>query len=99
MKSWLEIQSSLAKMTLAKRKQIFKHFVVEHMNWKNHTIHALSRVVVFLDRQVDVCGEEGLKKQALNRSVRHYRYFVTKHKYCKKDKHENKKQSHSLDTR
>jgi len=96
MNSWFEIQSSLAKMTLTKRKQIFKHFVTDHPNWKTHTMHSLSRVVVFLERQVDVCGEEGLKKQALNRSVRHYRYFVTKFKYCRKTKHESK---NSLDTR
>ena len=96
MNNWFEIQSSLAKMTRTKRKQIFKHFVTDHPNWKKRTMYALSRVAVYLDRQVDVCGEEGLKKQALNRSVRHYRYFVTKYKYCKKDKHENK---YSLDTR
>lgn len=52
-------------------------------------MRALSRVVVYLDRQVDVCEEEGLKKQALNRSVRHYRFFITKHKYCKKVNHEH----------
>jgi hypothetical protein len=96
MNNWFEIQSSLAKMTLTKRKQIFKHFVTVHPNWKSHTVKALSQVVVYLDRQVDVCNELELKKQALNRSVRHYRYFVTKFKYCKKDKHENK---HTMDTR
>jgi len=88
MNTWFDIQSSLSKMTLKRRKLIFSRFVKDNPNWKSRTIKALGRVVVHLERQVDVCGEFDLRKQALNRSVRHYRYYVTKHNYCKKAKHE-----------
>ena len=80
MTRWGEIENKLKAMTLRSRKQLFKEFKSVHVNWHQPTFDALGEVVVHLRRQVDVCEEYKIPKQLLNRSVRHYRYYVLRQK-------------------
>lgn len=80
MNNWKAIHSKLKVMPLKARKEIFKAFKIAYPNWKKPTFAALERVVVRLERQTDVCIEYNIKKQALNRSVKYYRYYITEYK-------------------
>jgi len=77
---WQEVHDSLKALKLYERKALFREFKDLHPNWSPTTFDALSAVVVRLWRQVDVCKTYNVRKQALNRSVRHYRFFIARRK-------------------
>ena len=77
------IQKHLSAIPLRSRKEIFKEFRIAHSNWRAPTLAVLERIVVRMERQVDVCEEQNVRKQALNRSVRYYKLFLLKRKYIK----------------
>ena len=83
MKRWKAIHEYLLAIPLRSRKEIFKEFKIAHSNWKEPTFAVLERIVVRMERQVDVCLEQNVRKQALNRSVRYYKLFLLKRKYLK----------------
>jgi len=83
MKHWNAIQKHLSAISLKSRKEIFKEFRIAHSNWRAPTLAVLERIVVRMERQVDVCEEQNVRKQALNRSVRYYKLFLLKRKYLK----------------
>ena len=83
MKHWNAIQKHLSAIPLKSRKEIFKEFRIAHSNWKEPTFVGLERIVVRMERQVDVCLKQNVRKQALNRSVRYYKLFLLKRKYLK----------------
>jgi hypothetical protein len=53
-------------------------FVDENDRWSKHTLEVLSKVVVYLLSQVEVVEIYDIHKQALNRSVKHYKEFLYK---------------------
>ena len=76
MNHWKETYKQLKELTLKERKFLFKEFVSYNPIWHSETIKMLSLVVVYLHRQVDVCEEYKVKKQALNRAVRYYKLYL-----------------------
>jgi len=82
MKRWKTIYEDLQLLKVKERKFLFQQFKDSHANWSESTLFALSNVVVKMERQVDVCKNYNIRKQALNRSVRHYRNFIVKIKYA-----------------
>lgn len=97
MKTWAAMLTDLARITKSDRKAIFKDFKAAYPNWRMQTFAALELVVVELEKQVNVCILYQLKKQALNRSVRHYKFFLSKHKTFKQLTRKNHEHKNSLD--
>lgn len=83
MMHWSAVQEYLLAIPLKSRKEIFKEFRIAHPNWRAPTLAVLERIVVRLERQVDVCTEQNVRKQTLNRSVRYYKLFLLKSNYLK----------------
>lgn len=95
MKTWIAILTDLARITKKDRKVIFNDFKIAYPNWRPKTFASLELVVVELEKQVNVCILYEIKKQALNRSVRHYKNYLTKSKLFKqltRKNHEHKNQ-------
>ena len=97
MKHWNAIQKHLSAIPLKSRKEVFKEFRIAHSNWRAPTLAVLERIVVRMERQVNVCLEQNLRKQALNRSVRHYKFFLSKHKTFKQLIRKNHERKNSMD--
>jgi len=79
MKRWHECEKRLKELKIRDRKALFKEFKTTKENWTNTTLDSLHEVVVYLKRQIDVAEQFGIRKQALNRSVYHYRQFMENH--------------------
>jgi hypothetical protein len=97
MKSWIAMLTDLARITKKDRKAVFNDFKIAYPNWRPKTFAALEMVVVELEKQVDVCILYEVKKQALNRSVRHYKFFLSKHKTFKQLTRKNHERKNSMD--
>jgi len=97
MKTWIAILTDLSRITKRDRKAVFNDFKIAYPNWRPKTFAALELVVVELEKQVDVCILYEVKKQALNRSVRHYKFFLSKHKTFKQLTRKNHERKNSMD--
>jgi hypothetical protein len=97
MKTWIAMLNDLRQINKRDRKAVFKDFKLAYPNWRPRTFTTLELVVVDLEKQVDVCILHEVKKQALNRSVRHYKFFLSKHKTFKQLTRKNHERKNSMD--
>lgn len=77
MKRWDTLRDSLSKLSFRERKHLFLEFVDEHDRWSKQTLEILSKVVVYLLSQHEVAQMYDIHKQAINRSVKVYKHFLT----------------------
>ena len=97
MKTWIAMLTDLTRITKKDRKAVFNDFKIVYPKWRLQTFAALELVVVELEKQVDVCILYSIRKQALNRSVRHYKFFLSKHKLFKQLTRKNHERKNTMD--